>query len=131
MNFLEVQNQYSNFKLLFVQYHEIQLRIAGIDISEINNEEISEFENSYYSIIIQSEPVIMSKETNSSMKSDIDLQNASSATCFSKASQHVRNNFKGKRKRYYSSKDIDKFSKVSLDPFCEENLTVHVISDYS
>ncbi|GJQ66862.1 hypothetical protein Trydic_g23151 [Trypoxylus dichotomus] len=75
INIIGVENRYNIVKALFQQYYEIQVKISDIDISELNNEEISEFEDLYSSLGSQADAIMKSKRGNSKIKVDFDSQN--------------------------------------------------------
>ncbi|KAK9702993.1 Pao retrotransposon peptidase [Popillia japonica] len=59
---VEVQSRYDNYKALLEQYHEIQLKITKLDETEVDEQEITEFEDSYYALVKKAKHVLASKD---------------------------------------------------------------------
>ncbi|KAK9743513.1 Pao retrotransposon peptidase [Popillia japonica] len=62
---VEVQSRYDNYKALLEQYHEIQLKITKLDETEVDDQEITEFEDSYYTLVKKAKHVLASKDVPS------------------------------------------------------------------
>ncbi|KAK9718555.1 hypothetical protein QE152_g23137 [Popillia japonica] len=62
---VEVQSRYDNYKALLEQYHEIQLKISKLEETEVDDQQITEFEDSYYALVKKAKHVLASKDVPS------------------------------------------------------------------